>query len=359
MRGGWLVVGAGPAGIASVGKLLDNGVLPASIVWVDPEFRVGDLGRRWRRVSSNTKAHLFRRFLSSCRSFGYDPGRMAYALDSIDPQETCLIENVVEPLQGVTEKLASEVTAVRSKVTSLRREGEGFVAETRSGLIEAEKVILAIGAEPLDLPFPLPRIGLDDALDEARLAAAVGPDDTVAVFGSSHSAIMAVRNLIGAGARKVVNFYRSPLRFAVDHGDWILYDNTGLKGRTADWARTMGEIPAERLLRVKSSAENILRYLPLCTKVVYGIGFVPRRLPVAGVNLAGYDQRTGVVAPGLYGCGIAFPERVVDRAGHEEYNVGLWKFMHYLDRVVPVWMSAEGPAMAAAGPTGRARKATE
>ena len=37
----WAVVGAGPAGIAAVGKLLDNAVNPASILWIDPQFKVG------------------------------------------------------------------------------------------------------------------------------------------------------------------------------------------------------------------------------------------------------------------------------------------------------------------------------
>lgn len=40
----WAVIGAGPAGIAAVGKLLDHGVLPEDILWFDPHFKVGDLG---------------------------------------------------------------------------------------------------------------------------------------------------------------------------------------------------------------------------------------------------------------------------------------------------------------------------
>jgi hypothetical protein len=33
--------------------------------------------------------------------------------------------------------------------------------------------------------------------------------------------------------------------------------------------------------------------------------------------------------PGLFGAGIAFPERVVDPHGNEEYAVGFWKFMKF------------------------------
>ncbi len=337
----WLVVGAGPAGIAAVGKLIDNGVRPGSIAWVDPEFSVGDLGRKWRGVSSNTKVRLFRKFLNGCRSFGYDGERARFALDSLDPQGTCLLENVVEPLQWVTGNLMPKVKAIRSEIAKIESGGGRYVATSPWGAVRAQSVVLAIGAEPVGLGYPLPRIALEDALDAGRAKRAVDPQDVVGVFGSSHSAVMAVRNLIDAGASRVINFYRSPLRYAVDYGEWTLRDNTGLKGATAEWARTkMGSVPEGKLLRVDASAEQVERYLPQCSKVVYGVGFSPRSIPVEGVDLSRYDQRTGVVAQRLYGCGIAFPERVVDRAGNVELNVGIWKFMQYLDRVVPSWLSS-------------------
>ncbi len=51
----WMIIGAGPAGIAAVGKLIDQGIPPEKIGWMDSHFRVGDLGEKWNRVSSNTK----------------------------------------------------------------------------------------------------------------------------------------------------------------------------------------------------------------------------------------------------------------------------------------------------------------
>lgn len=60
----WAVIGAGPAGIAAVGKLIDAGINPKEIVWIDPEFKVGDFGTHWRNVSSNTKVGLFLKILS-------------------------------------------------------------------------------------------------------------------------------------------------------------------------------------------------------------------------------------------------------------------------------------------------------
>ena len=36
----WLIVGAGPAGIATAGVLIDLGIDPHTMVWLDPEFNV-------------------------------------------------------------------------------------------------------------------------------------------------------------------------------------------------------------------------------------------------------------------------------------------------------------------------------
>lgn len=47
----WAVIGAGPAGIAAVGRLMDHGIPASKILWVDPHFSAGDLGRYWSSVS--------------------------------------------------------------------------------------------------------------------------------------------------------------------------------------------------------------------------------------------------------------------------------------------------------------------
>ena len=42
--------------------------------------------------------------------------------------------------------------------------------------------------------------------------------------------------------------------------------------------------------------------------------------------------------PGLFGFGIAFPESHTNPLGLTEHRVGLYKFMQYLDTVLPLWM---------------------
>ena len=50
-----------------------------------------------------------------------------------------------------------------------------------------------------------------------------------------------------------------------------------------------------------------------------------------------YNQQNGIIAPGLFGLGIAFPEYAEDPYGYGQYRVGLKKFMDYLNSVLPLW----------------------
>ncbi len=74
------------------------------------------------------------------------------------------------------------------------------------------------------------------ALNPDLLALQVKKGEQVAVFGGSHSAVLVIKNLLECGA-SVMNFYLDGLRYAVYHEGWIEYDNTGLKGKAATWAR--------------------------------------------------------------------------------------------------------------------------
>ncbi|NRA90685.1 MAG: pyridine nucleotide-disulfide oxidoreductase, partial [Simkaniaceae bacterium] len=126
----------------------------------------------------------------------------------------------------------------------------------------------------------------------------------------------------------------------VNMGDWILFDNTGLKGEAAAWAKDHidGTLP-KNLERHPSSSPDFNPLLKGCSKVVYTIGF-DRRTPPQTPQFPDltYNEHNGIIAPGLFGLGIAYPERVEDPFGNKEYNVGLWKFMVYLRKVLPLWM---------------------
>lgn len=336
----WAVIGAGPAGIAAIGKLIDLGVDPKKILWVDPEFKVGDFGTLWRNVSSNTRVELFIKFFESCQSFQY-ASSPAFEINEIDPTQTCFLTLAAEPLQWMTDHLKNTVHSMHGKLLNLKLYERHWHLNVDNVMLQAKNVILATGSEPKSLSFQgVEEIHLKLALDPDALASTCHKDDTVAVFGASHSAIIIIRSLIErCDVKKVINFYLSPLRYAVYLDDCILFDDTGLKGSTATWAREHidGKLPA-KLKRLISNEENIRETFPLCTKAIYATGFQKRLIPIEGMHALEYNDRTGIIAPGLFGFGIAFPEAKTDRFGTLEYRVGLWKFMAYLDSVLPIWL---------------------
>ena len=197
---------------------------------------------------------------------------------------------------------------------------------------------MATGATPKHLSVSDRNIALANALAPSKLLQFVNSSDCVAVFGSSHSAMIIIKNLLDAGVDRIINFYLSPIKYAVRMSDYTLYDNTGLKGETAAWVREhISHNPHVKVERYISNEENIKTYLEQCNKIVYAIGFDTRAPLVKGVNVKKYDTSNGIIAPGLFGVGIGFPKKVIDPNGNQELNVGLYKFMNDIRTMLPIW----------------------
>lgn len=142
---------------------------------------------------------------------------------------------------------------------------------------------------------------------------------------------------------------------------WILRDNTGLKGQAANFARQQLEdevLPTSEAGRyitkidcsAGKEAAQFQTHLPDCGFVVQAVGFTNDPLPElsrdgAPLGKPKFDHETGTfydqdgkLVKGLFGAGIAFPERVVDPYGNVEMAVGFWKFMKFAQRVCPQWI---------------------
>ena len=335
----WTVIGAGPAGIAAVGKLLDLGVADRDIAWIDPSFAAGDLGAKWRSVSSNTIVATFLEYLNGSKAFRFSEAP-AMPLTETDPEETCALALVADPLRWITGQLRERVDTFETTATGLSLENRQWQIDTEHQDLTSDNVILAVGATPKKLDYPqLQEIPLEVALDPEKLAEEPLENATVAVFGSSHSSMIALPHLLRHPVAKVVNFYRSPLKYAVYLDDWILFDDSGLKGRAAVWARENvdGVLP-DRLERCLVDGPDFDEKLAECDRAVYTVGLERRTLPETRQwGQLDYNPDNGILAPGLFGVGIAFPARAVDRYGYIEYRVGLKKFMDHLDEVLPLW----------------------
>jgi hypothetical protein len=174
-------------------------------------------------------------------------------------------------------------------------------------------------------------------------------DITIAVIGSSHSGILVCRNLYevahdrqiaGLGRLKIKNLQRSGIRYAEYREDGIVYDNTGLKGATADWAKEVMEPNMHRdtIEQIKlgdDEDEVYSQHLGACTHIVYATGYTRFDHATAEFKLR------GKVVQGLHGCGIAFPEETTDPEGHREMAVGVAKFFKFAERIKGDWVEVE------------------
>jgi len=318
----WAIVGAGPAGIAAVGNLLDAGVKPAEIAWIDPQFKVGDFGGAWRYVNSNTPVESFVKFYQYSKAFRYlDLDRPAFMVDKLSPQSSCPLMLAAEPLHWITKSFRDTINTLQDEVrhlTPINNEWELTLASEK--MLHAKKVILAIGSNAKKLNFSdTPSIPLKTALDPTLLHNEIQPDDSVFVFGSAQSARSVAENLSKIKTKRTVIFYRS------EHSLERHFRDDGL----------------ESIESLPMTPRNLIAEMPTCTKAIYAIGFERRHIPIAGLPADyGYDWKTGEIAPGVFGLGMAFPEILPYELGQREYRVSaIWPFMKRLKKVLPYWLS--------------------
>jgi hypothetical protein len=237
----------------------------------------------------------------------------------------------------------------------------------------APRLILCTGSSPTITPLPVPslsieRLDLDTVLKPSQLVTVLPTKTplTIAMVGASHSAILALMNLVDLARSshpqlRIKWFSRHPLRYAEYMDGWILRDNTGLKGLAAEFARE--QLEDSRLPRSEAGrfvekidcsrnreANAYADHLPTCTHITHAVGFTRDPLPIMTRDKmilnpefdhesGGFVDQDGRVIRGLYGAGIAFPERVVDQYGNVEYAVGFYKFTTFLKRVCPTWVA--------------------
>lgn len=340
----WAVVGAGPAGIITIGLLMDLGISPSSITWIDPEFNVGRLGKYYASVPANTKTKLFVQFLESCKTFQECKTASFDKLLDYDQEKEYPLEIIIQPLKDISDYLVTKVQTITGNLTSLEFEKDCWHVGISDKKIAAHNVVLATGSKPRSLDYPCEHeIPLDLALSKDVLADHVQHDDCIAVIGSSHSAILILKFLTELNVKRIINFYKNPIQYAVDMGTWILHNANGLKGITAQWAREVLEKnPPANILRIYNSEQARESWLQICNKIIYAVGYERNELPpIHGNNTITYDDKTGIIAPRLFGIGIAFPEEYTDPLGNKEHRVGLNSFMDYAQRIIPEWIKKD------------------
>lgn len=311
---------------------------------------------------------------------------------ALDPEKGCRLGHAADMCLMLTEGLKNTagVSAREGKVAEATFDGassswsvrlQPASASSSQQTVRSKRIVLCTGSSPNNNPLPVEipsirNLDLDTALSPTRLSSAISPlgPTTISVIGASHSAILVLMNLYNLASTskpdlKVRWLTRHPLRYAVFMDGWILRDNTGLKGEAAEWAKANLEPEVYAQSDVSKYIQRIdyeagkekavfLENVPGSDFYVQAIGY--NRDPIPNIRLASgpevmpqYDHEKGTFnyvkksgdgkvqaiepLPGLFGAGIAFPERVKDPHGNVELAVGFWKFMKFVKRVSPEW----------------------
>jgi len=345
----WAVIGAGPAGITTIGVLIDNGVNPKNILWIDrgeikKGFHVGRLGERYDEVPSNTQPRLFLDFFDSCKAFPCKLGNSIMPLQCSAPLRWCPLLYVIDPLQVVTDCLRNQVVAIEGTVTKLDRKSQESWSITIDDktVHQATRTVLAIGSQPKRLNSKtIQEIDIDLVMKPTLLKHCVTKDDVIAIFGNGSSGVLAVRNLNDFGVKKIINFYKTPLRYFEIKRGKAINENTGLVSFTKEWAKNILEKKKpSHIIQVQNTKENLQKYLPECTKIISAVGFKRNAFCYLDKHPElSYNDQNGIIAPQLFGIGIAFPKW--DRSGDEPVRrVGINHFMRYAKQIIPLWMKS-------------------
>ncbi|SPQ19353.1 fda2512a-ebbe-4105-9c05-62a84ea4a32b [Thermothielavioides terrestris] len=319
---------------------------------------------------------------------------LSYAADMLELITNGLLKHDrVEPVVGNVTNLGRNPGTRRWYVTLEPNE----IGHDQSVLkYQTPMVVYCTGSHPIttELPLDIPRLSLETGLAPSRLAKLLPTDKpcTVAVIGDGHSAVLTLRNLFYLAAishrhLRIRWFTRTAnLRYAEETPEGvILNENTGLMGEAARFARA--QLEGDKLetsdagafitrVILPTSAGNdesatqspeelesevLAQNLEGVDYVIQAIGFTRSRLPALVPRLSPYrdplgkpkrmvfNALTGWFFPnfasrsnviGLFGAGSAFPELEFTSEGWRSPAVSMWKFMRFLQRMVPKWIEA-------------------
>ena len=319
----WMIIGAGPAGIAAVGQLLELDVAPETIAWIDPSFRCGDFGQVWRKVESNTPVESFHYFYKAYKAFRWGQQPDKFFIEHMQDDKHCPLLVAAEPLHWITTQLRQQILSVVGVVQSLQQINNQWHANVSTGQpLTSKKVIIATGAYPRTLDFDhLKTIPLATALDHEDLAEALSPEDRIAVFGGGQSARSVLENLHALQPKKIVHFYR----------DYASYEYH------------LSNLAFPNIDTFQFNNNDLIQQIPDCNKAVYAIGFEKRCVSIHGLpKRYDYDRHNGTIAPNVFGLGIAFPEILPHRNGQADYpNIAIAAFVERVQSLCDHWLDSD------------------
>ena len=331
------IIGAGISGILLILLLAETSVALNSICIIDPYFDGGDLFRTWPSVMSNTPwSATLNNMKTYLPSIQIPKWALDLPLDKPTPVYMIakLIRECAKPvlervvcIQGLVESVNWSTNDLSWNI-SIRK-------ENMNEILSSKGLCFTQGSVPKGLDISIPSIPLEIALDSNRLAKYIEPDNKVLVFGTRHSGIHVIKNLIDNNVKSVIGIYKdsTPFIFARD-GE---YDGIKLDGAIIADDILLGKYPNVQMIST-SKLSSILREVRTADWAVFAIGFESRntiRVSVDSVPVLKWYEYdiTGKLlnCPSSWGFGLAYPSQAPDGI---HWDVGVSPFLEHIHRQI-------------------------
>jgi thioredoxin reductase len=375
----YVIIGAGPSAICAIPNILNSGVSKTDIIWIDPQFKVGDFGTVLSVGSSvpgNTTVKNYQKVNKEIYKMVPECApqqNQIFEIDRLQPNFICSLKIATDPMQHITNELRKVVPSVEGRVINILTTREGLTLEIKlsngtSKYIKSKRVIIATGAKPKTLKLPTVHNEIT-MIDPNVVFIQTSLSDylcrhpsitTVAVIGSSHSAALATMHLLKAGLT-VKQFMNKAYKYATpcispNGAKYTRDDNTGLKGDVAKFTRKLfddikldtGEHKGKLRFYIGKDQQEANRLLEKhlfgCSYAVATIGYEPSNtLQVNNMPLSTLTHNNKTTefkeVKGLFGIGIAYPQEVKSISGEIEPAVGVGKFWATANNpnVIEIW----------------------
>lgn len=334
------VVGLGPAGILTLAQIPDEYL--ASTVVFEPNAVGGEIGTLYGSVIANIPTKII---IDTLRRVPRWKNTQFTHLTKYADEACPVLSDVVKQLRTLIAPVLRAVNFHSQRVKRMDNTLKSWTITTDTGAsFEVGKLILCTGAVPKTMDLPIQTIPLHIALNGSQLASYVNSDDSILVFGTSHSGTLVMKNLKNAGVKNVTAIYRTekPFYFARDgYSEGIKQESAAIADDIL--AGNYGEC-TPRLINYTDFAA-LYRTLHTATAIIYATGFeTPKETYHKNGNKKPlvWDCMTGTFkdSPGsIWGFGIAYPQMYKDAEGVCHPDIGFGGFIDAIQRALPAILS--------------------
>lgn len=325
----YCVIGCGATGSFILASLPKSEL--SQTILISPEIG-GDLLYSYGEVTANlTKSQL----ITSMKKISSWSSNSFEILDKYKDDECPKLSDLALQVLTYTKPLLKEIGEfVQTKLNFLENNSDCYSLHTNFGIYKSKKVILCNGANNKQLDFPIPSIPFQVALTPNLLKAVVKPTDRIALFGTSHSGTLIMKNLKDLEVEHVTAFYNTekPFYYARDgFSEGIKHESAKIADEIS--AKSWKHTP-ELVNTINTS--KLFKELNKADYVIYAIGFEPRNNFKTNFDLKfNHDELTFETQPNLFGFGIGYPSYYVGTGEKKFFNVGYDGFIDAIQKKLP------------------------